>query len=408
MRIVGRGQAARPSAAALLLLLALAACGEPPARENPAQAAPLPADARERAVQLGLAWLTQAQEAKGHWDLARWNPWHGNTGLHGFTEEDHWFGPAATGLALLAFLEHHASGAPFPAAVERGLDALLRWQTPTGRIGWDEEAVDAWFREHFQAPGFASDHGPGYKAFTLHSFNHAVPTAALALASRLGGKPAWRSGAQRALQHMLDDEHPEYSWTAYLDPDSDIGMVAYVAQAARDGAAAGLEAESRPILKALPDFLARVTDVETGRTRMLSDHPYCFEGDDSTAINGYARHLIGEAPDSKPQRTVLASIARADPQWKDALLPEPTGPEAFHAHLGPVVNHDALTYGVKALAGAPGERAPAWRAKVRDMLIANQVTRGVHAGSWEPIGVWDRVGGRIYSTAMAVRALAGP
>jgi hypothetical protein len=73
-----------------------------------------------------------------------------------------------------------------------------------------------------------------------------------------------------------------------------------------------------------------------------------------------------------------------------------------------VVNHDLWFHGLVALQGAPGEGAPRFRAEVRRLLLAHQARAGDLAGSWDPIGVWDRVGGRIYSTAMAVRALSAP
>jgi hypothetical protein len=378
-------------------------------KEEPARPAPAPVTDAERAkaVAAGLAWLERAQEPDGAWELAKWNPWHGKTGLHGFTEEDHWFQPAATGLAVLAFLEAAPPGGTLPAPAARGLARLVKWQDEGGRIGFDEEEVDTWFRENLNVPGFRGHGGPGYKALTLHSFNHAVAMAALASAARRADGAAWREPARKALAHAVADEHPEYRWSAYLDPESDIGVVAFVVLAAHAGKDAGLDAESKPLLDALPDFLERVTDPETGRTRMLSDNAACFDGDDSTAINAYARRLIGQAPTSAPLDRSIASLAAKAPAWEEAKLPPPEGPSAFHVHLGAVVNHDAWTYGVKALEGAPGAKAPAWRAAVRALLTRNQVSDGTHSGSWEPIGVWDRVGGRLYATAMAVRALAG-
>ena len=197
-------------------------------------------------------------------------------------------------------------------------------------------------------------------------------------------------------------------WSAYLDPEADIGVVAYVALAARAGADAGLTAEAKPLLDALPDFLDRVTDPPTGRTRMLSDNPACFDGDDSTAINAYARRLLGQAATSAPLKLSLASLTSTAPAWNAVKLPPADSVLAFHQHLGPVVNHDAWTYGVRATDGAASDAEKAWRTRVRALIVRHQNTSGDHVGAWEPEGVWDRVGGRIYSTAMAVRALTGP
>ncbi len=46
------------------------------------------------------------------------------------------------------------------------------------------------------------------------------------------------------------------------------------------------------------------------------------------------------------------------------------------------------------------------RERVGQLLLDNQRRGHEFKGSWDPIGVWARVGGRIYSTAMAVRTLA--
>lgn len=373
---------------------------EPSAPDSPAR--------RSAALKAAVGWLAQAQEADGSYDLARWNPWHGKTGLFGFTEEDHWFAPAATALVALALLEAGPLAAGHDAVLVKALERLLAWQRADGRIGLEEAEVDAWFRERFHAPGLGAADGPGYKALTIHTFNHAVPAAALARALTRPDAARWREPATRALDHLVADEHPEYRWSAYLDPESDLGVAAYVALAASAGAAAGLEAHSRPLLQALPDFLDRVTDPATGRTQMLADLPACFEGEDSTAINAYCRRLAGQDPQKAPLRLTLAALCRVPPAWRPAVLPPADGVGAFARHLGPVVNHDAFTYAVLALTDVPGARAPLQREAIRRLLIEHQVTGGEHAGSWEPIGVWDRVGGRLYATAMAVRALAPP
>jgi hypothetical protein len=393
------------------------AANEPPHGAHAPHPPPAPPDVpsrpatpqeRAEAIEAGLAWLEEAQEHDGSWDLVRWNPWHGRTGLHGFSEEDHWFQPGATGLALLAMLEARPAADAPNAAMLRGLKRLVAWQREDGRIGHDELEVDAWFVKMLGAPGFEGHGGPGYKALTIHAFNHAVAMAALAVAASRPEGEAWRDAARKALAHCVADEHPEYSWSAYLDPESDIGVVAYVALAARAGVDLGLTAEAGPLVEALPHYLERVTDPATGRTRMLAEVPVCFDGDDSTAINAYARRLLRQDPASSPLSLALASLAARSPRWAAAVLPEPEGVHAFEAHLGAVVNHDAWTYGVRALEGASGEAGRAWRDAVRALLVRNQVRSGPHAGSWEPIGVWDRVGGRLYATAMGVRCLAGP
>lgn len=378
-----------------------------PAVGSDAAGAEVTAAQRALAVRAGLAWLAGAQEQDGSWDLVRWNPWHGRSGLPGFSEEDHWFQPAATGLALLAFLEALPPAQPLDDHLRRALDRLVAWTRADGRIGHDEAEVDAWFVREVKVPGLEHPEGPGYKARTLHTFNHGCALAALAVAAGRPDGGAWKAALARSLAYTVADEHPEYRWSTFLDPESDIGVVAYIALAARAAHDAGLVQEARPLLQALPDFLDRVTNPATGRTAMLSDIPACFDGDDSTAINAFARRMAGQSPDQPPTSLALASLAGREPRYAPAEIPLGAGSEAFHAHLGAVVNLDAWTYGIRAGAAAASPRVQAWRAALRALLVRNQVSTGPQAGSWEPLGVWDRVGGRLYATAMAVRALAG-
>ncbi|MHC5011319.1 MAG: hypothetical protein ACYTG6_10265, partial [Planctomycetota bacterium] len=209
---------------------------------------------------------------------------------------------------------------------------------------------------------------------------------------------------RRALRHIEEDEHPEYVWTSYYDPFSDIGVVPYVLIAASAAAAAGLEHEARPLLEPALDFLGRVTDPDTGRTVMLGEHTHCYDGHDSTAINAFSRRLLGEAPDARPLALSLASLADAPLEWRAATNLDPHHP--VDEPLGAVVNHEFWYHAARAFEGTPGPAAEGFIARLTSLLVANQEVDGEREGSWAPIGVWDRVGGRIYATAMAVRTLA--
>ena len=52
-----------------------------------------------------------------------------------------------------------------------------------------------------------------------------------------------------------------------------------------------------------------------------------------------------------------------------------------------------------------GKAWKAWQKALSPALLGSQVEGGVGKGSWEPEGAWCYVGGRVFSTAMAVMAL---
>jgi hypothetical protein len=51
-----------------------------------------------------------------------------------------------------------------------------------------------------------------------------------------------------------------------------------------------------------------------------------------------------------------------------------------------------------------GKDPTGWRAKLEAELLEHQALDA----SWDPVGVWGRTGGRVFSTSMAVLALLAP
>jgi hypothetical protein len=387
----------------LLICLPLLACGGEQAADPTAQPGPT---ALATGIEAGLKWLERAQEKDGSFSLHHWNPHHGHPGLPGFSEEDHWLDIAATGLVALTFAE--AGRASLTADEDscwgRALSWLLTKQSDEGRFGYGEGTVDHYFVTRIHKRGLYHPEGAGYKARTIHMFNHAVATAALATAYAASRDDDLRRPLKQALLYLVNDEHPEFMWTSYYDPFGDMGVVPYVLIAATAASAAGLKLESAPLLDPALDFLDRVTNEETGRAQMFSDQPHCFDGHDSTAINAYCRCLLGQDPGTGLLATALDSIAQVEIEWRG--LEERKRPYAITEALGAVVNHELWFHGTSALRGRRTPSASRFRQRVLALLIKNQRSVGKRRGSWDPIGVWDRVGGRIYATAMATRTLA--
>jgi len=391
------------------LFLLLAACALAPGcgseRTVPAPARPAAASMRT-AIADGLDWFARAQEEDGSFSLHRWNPHHGRPGLPGFSEEDHWFDVAATGLVILTYVEagHASVTSQEDSCYRRALDWLLTKQRDGGRFGYGEGRVDHYFVTRIHKRGLSHPEGPGYKALTIHMFNHAVATAAVAAAYEVSRDDELRRPLKQALLHLVNDEHPEFVWTSYYDPFGDMGVVPYVLLAATAAADAGLSLEAEPLLEPAGDFLERVTQEGTGRARMFSEHPHCFDGHDSTAINAFCRRLLGENPTTGLLSAALGSIAHVGLVWRAPQHLDPA--HGIDEPLGAVVNHELWYHGVRAFHGVSTQAAARFTHTVLALLVEHQRRSGSVHGSWDPIGVWDRIGGRIYSTAMAVRTLA--
>ncbi|MHC5114899.1 MAG: hypothetical protein ACYTGP_10785, partial [Planctomycetota bacterium] len=62
-------------------------------------------------------------------------------------------------------------------------------------------------------------------------------------------------------------------------------------------------------------------------------------------------------------------------------------------------------YATLAMFQHQGDAWKKWNERVKDELLAHQVTLGRAAGSWPPNDKWSRSGGRIYQTAICCLTL---
>jgi hypothetical protein len=70
--------------------------------------------------------------------------------------------------------------------------------------------------------------------------------------------------------------------------------------------------------------------------------------------------------------------------------------------------YSAISLAQLARPEVAGKRTVAWFKALQDAVLPKQRKDGVAAGSWDPVDAWAIAGGRIYSTAMIVRALEAP
>ena len=342
----------------------------------------------DAAVVRGVDWLLAMQSTAGAWE------WR-EVGAAGSGHLD----PGLTGLAVLA-LVHSGNG---------DMDTLLATRRAVG-----------WLVKQQDAEGFI-----GKRDSLAFMYGHLIGSHAIFEAYRRLDDPSLREPAERALGAILKARNPYRAWRyGVRDGDNDTSVTGWAVLALDAAARAGLDV-SEPISTQVLDFFDEVTDPESGhvgytsRKRMkvdmvgkneeFADHPT------TTAIGVVARSLYARRGD-RAQASIAArgrALLDADlPRWVDGAVVEPIdasrvqGSEAEGGRYF-VVKDDPIDFyywhwGSLALALDPGGDAwRRWWLMVREELVTHQETDG----SWEPVGRWAVVGGRVYATAINLLTL---
>ena len=339
--------------------------------------AALPGNVRE-AASGALRWLAGAQEPDGRWSAARWRgPAGADVGV--------------TGLAVLAFLsagntDVHGKYAP---AVSRGLRFLRSQQGKDGHIGRATSRSGA--------------------------VQHAIATTALCEAGCFDRGIELRAPELYALYWISAARNPYKAWRyGVRSGENDTYITAWMLRAIRTAEISGLPTSIPDVLGA-KTWVEQMTDPNFGavgynypgggpaRPVALGSQktssgilPAFQERDALTSSSRHSRATIGAGvwcrlllgSELKAQM-IVKGFARMDekpPRWDTEKLTI----DLCYWHWG-------------ALAMAQRKPGP-WRAALVDTLFRYQIADG----SWAPVGVWGRTGGRVFATASAVLALLAP
>ncbi|QDU68585.1 hypothetical protein [Engelhardtia mirabilis] len=117
------------------------------------------------------------------------------------------------------------------------------------------------------------------------------------------------------------------------------------------------------------------------------------------AIHLHSANGLGDPIAPKSERAQLVEkgldlILRRRPEWSD----DGESVDLYYWRLGARAIHQFSSM-------SPGGSA-AWLAALEHLLLGHQDSGHCSDGSWDPIGPWGFVAGRVYSTSMAVSALA--
>lgn len=395
------------------------------------------------AVAAGLGWLRRHQAADGRWDAdgfpgacaaaACANP--------GFESYD----VGVTALATLAFLgagQTHVEG-PDADVVARALTFLVGVQDSNGCVGPMSD-------RHFV-------------------YGHSLATMALAEALWLTGDAKLTAPASRARDFLHEAQNPYLGWRYCMpfgrkDGDNDSSVTAYAVTAIRTCEFAGLDVDRSVYAGALAWF-GKMSDKDSGRVgyqqrggpdarcRIAASHrvpepepepraPPTKPGGPHTPVPrpvptidpgpvhtdaGLQQSASGSFRDDRCSALTAAAAAattlsgRADAaalvnRWSAVLsLVPPSASRAgyvdlHYLHFGSLF-HAQRTLDVKPQDADDRKVWRPWRDAVVADLTAAQCAAGAGcaAGSWnadlDPFGA---VGGRVYSTAMALLALQAP
>ncbi|MBN82978.1 MAG: hypothetical protein CMJ70_22840 [Planctomycetaceae bacterium] len=305
----------------------------------------------EAAVARALHWLSRQQRRDGRWKLDG-----------GRTSDS-----AATSLALMPFLG--AGQTPdtgvYKNVVARGLRWLLDSQLPNGDL-------------RINGSGNTGMYAQGQCAIVLCE------------AFLMTGNERLRIPAQQAINFIVAAQFPDGGWRYRPNQETprpgrrgDTSVLGWQMMALQSARAAGLE---------VPE-----------ETLELASH--YLDGVATRSGSQYA-YQRGNAP--TPVMTAEALLCRMYLGWS---LREPglrQGVDYLLSQHLPDARRENIYYwyyATQTLHQAGGTHWDRWNKQMRDVLVSSQVSRGKHAGSWQPAHSHSRAGGRVYTTALAACTL---
>lgn len=314
-------------------------------------------------VQEALQWLKSHQESDGSWNPQR----------HGGGRETHTEGhnrrgaginadTGMTGLALLAFAGagHDHTQGEYRDTIGKAIAFLIAQQRDNGDLSGEASL---------------------FAAMYCHGM------AALALAELLAysGDEQLRGPVEKAVQYTIRSQDPNTGSWRYAAGDGQGDMSQFGWQ----------------VMVLTTAELSGISVPETTRYRMSRFVDQMSTGRDG----GLSRYQRGH----RPSRTMTAEslVCR---QFLAIDVPTSAEREGFEfiGQERPGQGSPNLYYWYYGSLAQMQYRSAGWQTWVKEMeatLIARQVKRGAHEGSWSPNTQWGGYGGRVYSTALAALCL---
>ena len=322
----------------------------------------------EKAVEASLKWMASIQEPAGYWSASR----HGGGAVkkdpQGHDRKDGGLhaDSGITGLVVLSYLGAgytHEEG-KYSDVIQRAIKWLIAQQQQNGYLGG----------------GRASEYDQMYC--------HAMATFALAEAYGMQNDPnafpELRETVRGGVRLICDMQNNDGGWRyGKGKSDSDMSMFGWQLMALKSAVNAGIP---------VPDETRR------GMTKFLKSRELGTNG-------GLAGYKATENP--TPAMTAEALFCR---QMFGVHPSNDSSQEAvmyLRRNLPRLGAYDEYYwyYGTLAMFQYDGQPWEEWNGALRDMLVGQQRRQGPLAGSWDPVGKWAGIGGRLYSTAVSTMCL---
>jgi len=355
-----------------------------------------PSTERERVVSSpvlssALEWLARHQSRDGSWSCSAFRESCGTAtepaarvcAGAGYPEHD----IGVTGLALLAFLR---AGHTWSRGDHRNTvaDGLL------------------WLASKSDSDGLIAE-----RSAMEFIYNHAIATTALAEASTSGnGGAALRGTLEKAVDVIYEARDPLAAWRYDLPSlqNSDVSMTGWMLGALRAAERAGIEIDRVAVLGGLT-FIKSMADPESYRIGYLAtgsgsaripgvNAQYAVDrAEPMTAIGMLALAVHENDLTEKGELDNYAELLmRSMPKWE----PKEQANDMYYWRAASEALYQAREHSSKSK-----KRWKTWSKAMVKTATESQRQDGDAMGSWDPIGPWGMIGGRVYSTAIMTLAL---
>jgi prenyltransferase beta subunit len=332
----------------------------------------------EAAVAAALEWLKRHQHKDGSWD---------QDGYHKKCDPDEkertcgkcdsgQYDVGVTSLALLAFMGagNTRRYGKYKETVKRGLDWIVKQQKEDGSISTGK--AESWI------------------------YNHAIATLALCEAFALTKNYRIGGSAQKAVDFIRKAQNPKLGWKYKpRGGENDSSVTGWMVLVLKAAEAAKLNVDKRTFQGAMTWF-----DMMTNNAGKCG---YMKRGDD-----GYRIVTVAQKWGKLPVMTGVSVLCRilCGQEKKEAKIRK--GMELLMANLPewkkPKCDKVDMYYwfwAAQAVFQYGGKKWQKWNDALKKALVDTQKKEGCAKGSWDPVGKWGAVGGRVYSTALGALIL---
>lgn len=316
--------------------------------------------ASEDAVELALLWFSRHQSSDGSWNTTRFNEQCAckDKGYDTYI-------PATTALVLLCYTGagySHTQG-PYRKGVRQGMEYLLSIQEANGRLG------------------------------LKNMYNHAIAMLALAELYALTKEPLLRHPLEQAIvfTQSAQQKGGGFSYAAHPPVSrNDSSITAWVLMALITSHLAHLPVPVE-LFQGIAHHFSQMTDPDGSVLYADVGENANRGGLGMLAVGLYARLALGFSSQEALSQTQIHLLLKNPPRWNEA---KNLNNSMYYWY-----------YGSMALFLSDPVSFRRWNQELIRQILPQQCQKGHEKGSFDPVGLWGKHGGRLYSTAILTLSL---